>query len=143
MHSKLAWILLTSTLTAGGGLAGVACSSGPRAVRGSDEPGLDYHAMSTGLDKRDLQRMMNENMHAMRNSAVVQRWTGANRPGVAASIFLRAPARQPALPQESALLISQWQSPTDFLLATPGQQWLQSVPQLGESLTESVVSVAD
>ena len=61
----------------------VAGCGGPHAVRGSDTPGLDYHAMSTGLDKRDLQRMMTENMQVMRNSAVVQRWTGENRPGVA------------------------------------------------------------
>jgi uncharacterized protein (TIGR02722 family) len=67
-----------------GGLAPfAACSSGPRAVRGTDEPGLDYAAMSTGLDKRDLQRMMNENMQAMRKSAVVQRWMQEDRPPVA------------------------------------------------------------
>lgn len=59
-----------------------ACSSGPRAVRGTDEPGLDYAAMSTNLDKRDLQRMMNENMQVMRTSAVVQRWMQENRPPV-------------------------------------------------------------
>ena len=59
------------------------CSSGPRAVRGTDEPGLDYEAMSTGLDKRDLQRMLNENMQVMRNSAVVQRWQQEDRPPVA------------------------------------------------------------
>ena len=58
------------------------CSSGPRAVRGTDEPGLDYHAMSTGLDKRDLQGMMNEIMQVMRTSAVVQRWQAEDRPGV-------------------------------------------------------------
>jgi uncharacterized protein (TIGR02722 family) len=63
--------------------ATVACSSGPRAVRGTDEPGLDYEAMSTGLDRRDLQRMLNENMQVMRNSAVVQRWQQENRPAVA------------------------------------------------------------
>jgi hypothetical protein len=59
------------------------CSSGPRAVRGSDEPGLDHAAMSTGLDRRDLQQMMNENMQTMRKSAVVQRWMQENRPPVA------------------------------------------------------------
>lgn len=65
------------------GAALSSCSSGPRAVRGSDEPGLDHAAMSTSLDRRDLQQMMNENMQAMRNSAVVQRWIQENRPGVA------------------------------------------------------------
>jgi uncharacterized protein (TIGR02722 family) len=60
-----------------------ACSSGPKAVRGTDEPGLDYAAMSTGLDKRDLQRMLNENMQTMRTSAVVQRWMQEDRPPVA------------------------------------------------------------
>lgn len=66
------------------GLAGLAlgCSSGPRAVRGTDEPGLDDAAMSTGLDRKDLQRMKNENMQVMRNSAVVQRWMQENRPPV-------------------------------------------------------------
>jgi uncharacterized protein (TIGR02722 family) len=68
-------------LTGYSGLVG--CSSGPRAVRGTDEPVLDYEAMSTGLDKRDLQRMLNENMQVMRNSAVVQRWMQEDRPPVA------------------------------------------------------------
>jgi len=72
-------VLLTVAAT----LALAACSSGPRAVRGTDEPGLDYEAMSTGLDKRDLQRMMNENMQVMRTSAVVQRWMQEDRPPVA------------------------------------------------------------
>jgi uncharacterized protein (TIGR02722 family) len=64
-------------------LSTTACSSGPKAVRGTDEPGLDYAAMSTNLDKRDLQRMLQENMQAMRTSAVVQRWLQEDRPPVA------------------------------------------------------------
>jgi penicillin-binding protein activator len=59
------------------------CASTPHAVRGDDEPGLDYHAMGTGLDRRDLQKMLDENMETMRTSAVVQRWTAENRPPVA------------------------------------------------------------
>jgi penicillin-binding protein activator len=74
---------LTAALLAGAGALLFACSSGPRAVRGSDEPGLDHAAMSTGLDRRDLQQMMNENMQTMRKSAVVQRWMQENRPPVA------------------------------------------------------------
>jgi len=64
-----------------------ACSSGPRAVRGSDEPGLDHSAMSTGLDRKDLQQMVNDNMAAMRSSAIVAEWSKqtdrAARPGLA------------------------------------------------------------
>jgi uncharacterized protein (TIGR02722 family) len=52
-------------------------------VRGDDEPGLDYAAMGTTLDRRDLQRLLNENMERMRTSAVVQRWSTENRPAVA------------------------------------------------------------
>ncbi|MDD9937642.1 MAG: penicillin-binding protein activator LpoB [Myxococcales bacterium] len=72
---------LGAALSIAGALLLAGCG-GPRAVRGSDEPGLDYHAMSTGLDKRDLQQMMKENMDHMRNSAVVQRWMQENRPAV-------------------------------------------------------------
>ena len=59
------------------------CGGGRRAVRGDDEPGLDYHAMSTSLDRRDLQKALRENMDVMRTSAVVQRWAQEDRPGVA------------------------------------------------------------
>jgi uncharacterized protein (TIGR02722 family) len=58
------------------------CAHHTRAVRGDDEPGLDYAAMSTGLDRRDLQRMLNENMDNLQHSAVVQRWMAENRPSV-------------------------------------------------------------
>jgi penicillin-binding protein activator len=55
---------------------------GPKAVRGSDVAGLDDKAMSTGLDKRDLEKMLHENMQAMQTSAVVQRWEKEDRPAV-------------------------------------------------------------
>jgi penicillin-binding protein activator len=55
---------------------------GPRAVRGEDVAGLDDQAMSTGLDKRDLDKLLHENMQAMQTSAVVQRWEKENRPQV-------------------------------------------------------------
>lgn len=64
-----------------------ACSSGPRAVRGSDEPGLDHSAMSTGLDRKDLQQMVQDNMTALEQSAIVAEWKKetdrAKRPGLA------------------------------------------------------------
>ena len=56
---------------------------GPQAVRGEQVEGLDDEAMSTGLDKRDLQKMLQENMKAMQASAVVARWQKENRPTLA------------------------------------------------------------
>jgi uncharacterized protein (TIGR02722 family) len=56
---------------------------GPKAVRGSDVAGLDDEAMGTGLDRRDLQLMLHENMESLQNSALVKRWEGENRPAVA------------------------------------------------------------
>ncbi len=58
------------------------CGGGPKAVRGEDVAGLDDQAMSTGLDKRDLDRMLRENMNALQSSAVVRRWEGESRPAV-------------------------------------------------------------
>jgi len=55
---------------------------GPKAVRGEDVAGLDDQAMSTGLDKRDLQKMLHENMQALQSSAVVRRWEKEDRPAV-------------------------------------------------------------
>ncbi len=56
---------------------------GPKAVRGEEVAGLDDQAMSTGLDKRDLQKLLHQNMDALQTSALVKRWEGENRPTVA------------------------------------------------------------
>ncbi len=39
--------------------------------------------------------------------------------------------------------ISQWQSPTDFLLNFPGDPLLKTIPQLGESFLEIKGSISD
>ena len=62
-------------------LASAAC--GPKAVRGSETPGLDDQAMSTGLDKKDLEQMLHENMKAMQAAPVIQRWSQEDRPAIA------------------------------------------------------------
>ena len=59
-----------------------ACA-GPHAVRGEEVPGLNDEAMSTGLDQRDLQKLLHENMQALQQSAVIRRWESENRPTVA------------------------------------------------------------
>ncbi|HEX6274541.1 MAG TPA: penicillin-binding protein activator LpoB, partial [Polyangiaceae bacterium] len=62
-------------------LAVSAC--GPKAVRGSETPGLDDQAMSTGLDKKDLEKLLSENMKALQAAPVIQRWSQEDRPAVA------------------------------------------------------------
>ncbi|MCA9593037.1 MAG: penicillin-binding protein activator LpoB [Myxococcales bacterium] len=39
--------------------------------------------MSTGLDKRDLQKLLHENMQALQGSALLKRWESENQPRVA------------------------------------------------------------
>jgi uncharacterized protein (TIGR02722 family) len=82
MAFRVTWMSKKVHIVAMLGLMCVGCAHHTRAVRGDDEPGLDSAAMSTGLDRRDLQRMLNENMEKMRTSAVVQRWSTENRPSV-------------------------------------------------------------
>jgi uncharacterized protein (TIGR02722 family) len=62
--------------------AAVGCGK-PTPVRGEEVEGLDEEAMSTGLDRHDLQRMLHENMKALQTSAVIARWQQENRPTVA------------------------------------------------------------
>jgi uncharacterized protein (TIGR02722 family) len=69
-------------LAIGAGLPLTACG-GPQPVRGDDVEGLDDEAMSTGLDRRDLQKLMHENMKALQSSAVIRRWQSENGPTVA------------------------------------------------------------
>lgn len=78
MKSHKALGLALSVVVAGAG----GCAHKPKAVRGADTPGLDYAAMGTGLDRRDLQKMMRENMEAMKNSRVYQVWAQEDRPPV-------------------------------------------------------------
>jgi uncharacterized protein (TIGR02722 family) len=59
-----------------------ACAS-PKAVRGEQVEGLDDEAMSTGLDKHDLQQMLHENMEALQGSQVIKRWQSESQPALA------------------------------------------------------------
>lgn len=58
-----------------------------------------------------------------------------SRPGRAPAPRRKSPAtrRQPDL-EPAALLSFKWQSPTDFLLRTPGADLLKTVPRVGDSL---------
>lgn len=69
-------LTLTWVTTAG-------CGGTPRAVRDTDAPGLDQAAVSTGLDRADLDRMYGEIVPQLDTAAVQQRWAEEGRPTVA------------------------------------------------------------
>lgn len=75
-HSVLGLALSVVLASASG------CAHKPKAVRGSDTPGLDHAAMGTGLDRRDLSQMLRENMDVMKSSRVYQVWAQEDRPPV-------------------------------------------------------------
>ncbi len=54
-------------------LSGVGCG-GKEVVRDSNDPSIDNAAMSTGLDKDDIQRMLKENLDSLRTSPVMDMW---------------------------------------------------------------------
>ncbi len=56
--------------------------AGPRAVRGQDTPGLDEAAMSTSLDRKDLERALEISMEALRTSKLMARWQMEQDPTV-------------------------------------------------------------
>ena len=70
-------------LSVAGSAALFALGCGPKAVRGEEVAGLDDQAMSTGLDRRDLQKMLHDNMQALQSSPVVARWQQEKDPKVA------------------------------------------------------------
>ena len=68
--SRLPFLVALAVVPAGG----LGCNN-PTPVRGAEVEGLDDPAMSTGLDKRDLQQLMHDNMKAFVDSPLVGEWT--------------------------------------------------------------------
>lgn len=57
-------------------------------VRGADDPSIDAKAMSTGLDKDDIQRALSETLNHMRSSPMMNEWRTTNpKPTVAVLHF--------------------------------------------------------
>ena len=54
-------------------LAGTGCG-GKEYVRGSQDPSIDNPAMSTGIDKDDIQRMLSENLNNLRVAPIMEQW---------------------------------------------------------------------
>ena len=75
-----------AALTAFAGLASNGCAT-REVVRGSDEPGIDSPAMSTSLDRTDIQRTLSKLLNQMRDSPVMVDWrtrAGQNQPATVA-----------------------------------------------------------
>jgi len=51
---------------------------GKETVRGADDPSIDAHALSTGLDKEDIQRACKQILDKMRVSPVMNEWRTTN-----------------------------------------------------------------
>lgn len=51
---------------------------GKEVVRGSNDPSIDAHALSTGLDKEDIQRALHETLNNLRTSPVMNEWRTTN-----------------------------------------------------------------
>ena len=75
-------IMVLLSMVVGIAAASFGCG-GAQAVRGDDVAGLDNDAMSTGLDRRDLQKMLDENLRALQSSGAARRWQQENRPSLA------------------------------------------------------------
>ncbi|MEK6607812.1 MAG: penicillin-binding protein activator LpoB [Myxococcota bacterium] len=52
----------------------LASCGGPSYVRDSDKKNIDEYAMSTGLDRRDIDRLYKENIDKLLASAIVAQW---------------------------------------------------------------------
>ncbi|MCA9539684.1 MAG: penicillin-binding protein activator LpoB [Myxococcales bacterium] len=71
-------------------LAAFACSSGPAFVRGGDNPELDEYAMSTGLDKKDLEKLFAQNSESLLKGGAMRRWKEMSADGKEAKVAIFA-----------------------------------------------------
>ncbi len=66
-------------------LLAAACG-GPAFVRDTDNPEVDEYAMSTGLDKKDLERLFKENEKSLLEGAAMRRWRDLSKDGKEATV---------------------------------------------------------
>lgn len=69
-RSRFSRMVSVAALVLGVGTA--AC--GPKYVRDGQEPGLDDRTMSTGLDKRDIEKLLHDNLQSFVASAQAKKW---------------------------------------------------------------------
>src|SRR3954447_13354811 len=51
---------------------------GKEVVRGADDPSIDSHALSTGLDKEDMKRALRDTLNKLRVAPVMNEWRSTN-----------------------------------------------------------------
>jgi penicillin-binding protein activator len=61
-------------------LALSATGCGKEVVRGANDPSIDAHALSTGLDKDDIQRALHETLNNLRTAPIMNEWRSTNPP---------------------------------------------------------------
>ncbi len=61
-------------------LALTSSGCGQEVVRGANDPSIDGKAMSTGLDKEDIQRALHETLNNLRIAPVMNEWRAQNPP---------------------------------------------------------------
>jgi hypothetical protein len=86
MRSMSKLMCLVSVPAIATALALGAAGCGPTYVRGDEVKELDEYAMSTGLDKKDLEKLFDENNKSFMASAVVAKWKAEQTPPIV-SIF--------------------------------------------------------
>ncbi len=82
----------------------LATGCGPTYVRGSEVEGLDDYAMSTGLDKRDLEQLFEQNIESLMSSAVVEKWKAEPEPPVVSLFAIANETSEHVRDQLDALL---------------------------------------
>ncbi|MEK6302707.1 MAG: hypothetical protein AABO41_18510 [Acidobacteriota bacterium] len=69
---------------------------------------------------------------------------GVKPPTVNTPVRPASPIRpRRTLPGRATTLISQWRSPTDFLLNTPGNELLKTLPRIGDSSIDIRMNIVD
>ncbi|MCL2724405.1 MAG: penicillin-binding protein activator LpoB [Polyangiaceae bacterium] len=75
--------ILASALVLSVGAAGC---GGKRVVRGANDPSVDAPALSTSLDRDDVQRALSETLNKLRESPVMYEWR-TSRPPATVAVF--------------------------------------------------------
>lgn len=73
MHKSFRFRLMLPLAALALSASAVGCGH-PQYVRGSDEPGIDSPAMSTGLDKDDIERTLQSLLNQMRAAPIMDEW---------------------------------------------------------------------